>query len=521
MLMKMLVRLLAFVASLVAAVASNDGSYSVKKHIFNAVVDHYNFRPHPTFPLRYYVSDDYWKNTTDDGVVFFYAGNEADILQFVNNSGFMFEAAPEFNALVVFCEHRYYGTSLIDWDDTYQYLTVEQAMEDFNTLTVHLRQTYDMSPKTPFIAFGGSYGGNLAMWLRLKNPNLWAGAIASSATPLKHVLRETNNFNRIETDVYANVSQQCPTLIRRGWKELYDNVTTDDAGRRYVASVLGLCTIPSDASMANSIYGFVSGALETMVQYGYPYPTDFYNPVPGYPFQVACHGMLEAATGLGALRAAMDVYYNFTGQAGSCYGQVAQEGQAYWHRLGAQHRLVPHEKRLEKQDSISSSKQTRKAQEVDDDYEDDGVDHRMRDSWEDPWGYQTCTEAYQPMPTDGVTDFELPHTPNETAYFENCQKRFGVVPRPNWEEMHFMGADISTGSNIFLASGQLDPWRAAGIQEAPKGSPESIIVRIIENGAHHFDLRASHPLDPPSVIKVREEERAAMREWIVDWKARH
>ena len=66
----------------------------------------------------------------------------------------------------------------------------------------------------------GSYGGNLAMWLRLKNPNLWAGAIASSATPLKHLLRETNGFAKITTDAYGNVSSACPDLVRQGWKVL-------------------------------------------------------------------------------------------------------------------------------------------------------------------------------------------------------------------------------------------------------------------------------------------------------------
>ena len=135
------------------------------------------------------------------------------------------------------------------------------------------------------------------------------------------------------------------------------------------------------------------------------------------------------------------------------------------------------------------------------------------------WGYQCCTEVYQPMPTDGKTDFLLPSTPNETDYFANCARDWGVAPRPTYEERHFWGANIAAGSNIFLASGQLDPWRAAGIQAAPKGAPDSIVVRIVEGGAHHLDLRASHAADPPSVTKVREEEKAAMHQWVAEWKA--
>jgi hypothetical protein len=41
----------------------------------------------------------------ESGPVFFYAGNEGDIENFWNNTGFMFDIAPIFQALVVFPEH--------------------------------------------------------------------------------------------------------------------------------------------------------------------------------------------------------------------------------------------------------------------------------------------------------------------------------------------------------------------------------------------------------------------------------
>jgi len=141
----------------------------------------------------------------------------------------------------------------------------------------------------------------------------------------------------------------------------------------------------------------------------------------------------------------------------------------------------------------------------------------------DAWGYQTCTEVYQPMPANGITDFEVPYTPNHTAYFEECRRRWGVTPRPNWEEMTFQ-SDVfgPTGTNIFLTNGQLDPWRAAGIQWQPKGSTdETIKVRLIEDGAHHLDLRAPHPLDPPSVVKVRKEQVQEIKKWVKEWRILH
>jgi pimeloyl-ACP methyl ester carboxylesterase len=475
---------------------------NVTEYWFDTIVDHYNFRPtaEPTFPLRFLVNDQSYHNASSP--VLFYAGNEADIYQFVNNSGFLFEAAQAFQGMVVFAEHRYYGQSFPFGSaeaalnpQNISYLTVEQAMADFHLLQLHIRKTWKMSREAPFIVAGGSYGGNLALWMRLKNPNLWAGAIASSATPLKHLLRETNAFNKIVAEVYGNVSSQCPELIRQGWKELFDQARTEQ-GRQTIQTEMRLCHIPQGLhpdQIADEIHGWISGALETMVQYGYPYPTNFFAPVPGHPYKVACEDMLQEATPLGVLRAAAQIYYNYTGQAGDCFAWFAEsssfrsEGTRHWIRLGQLDRVYD--------------------------------DSALTDKTGTAWGYQCCTEAYQPMPTNGITDFELPYTPNETEYFEGCKRRWaGTTPRPNWEEITFMSDNIQAGSNIFLTNGQLDPWRAAGIQSVPRGSHDSIIVRTIKGGAHHFDLRPSHPLDPPSVIEVRNDEMAAMEKWIQEWR---
>jgi lysosomal Pro-X carboxypeptidase len=283
--------------------------YPVDEYFFPTVMDHYRFRTNEntgetnTFALRYFVNQQHWNNETKSGPVLFYAGNEANIVQFINNSGFLFEAAAELRAMVVFAEHRYYGESIPNTNNSanaissssssscrdddssfWDYLSVEQAMMDFNTLTVHIREQWNMTSSsksfstTPFIVLGGSYGANLALWLRLRHSNIWAGAIASFATPLKHILRETNDFYRIETEAYGNVSAHCPGLVRRGWQELYQGAAARDAGTRAaVAHALGLChPLPyynsnnnnnDNDAVAEHIHGWISGALETMVQY--------------------------------------------------------------------------------------------------------------------------------------------------------------------------------------------------------------------------------------------------------------
>ena len=50
------------------------------------------------------------------------------------------------------------------------YLTIEQALADYATLISHIKAEYE-GEGSPVIAFGGSYGGMLAAWLRAKYPN--------------------------------------------------------------------------------------------------------------------------------------------------------------------------------------------------------------------------------------------------------------------------------------------------------------------------------------------------------------
>ena len=168
------------------------------------------------------------------------------------------------------------------------------------------------------------------------------------------------------------------------------------------------------------MHGWISDALETMVQYGYPYPTDYYRPVPAYPATVACQNMVLDGTGLGALRSAVVVYYNYTGDAGDCFdfeGDVVTGSGRYWSRKGRHELLERREMRMmerwKKKQGVKSIRKRREdgsvterraAATTRDLYK---IDNRStEDRTEKAWSYQTCTEVYQPMPTNGITDFE-------------------------------------------------------------------------------------------------------------------
>ena len=91
--------------------------------------------------------------------------------------------ARKFNATVYALEHRFYGFSQPKRSTATRYLkwlTVEQALADTANFiqSVNAWNNYT-NPK--WVAFGGSYAGNLAAWFRLKYPDLTVGAVASSA----------------------------------------------------------------------------------------------------------------------------------------------------------------------------------------------------------------------------------------------------------------------------------------------------------------------------------------------------
>jgi len=149
-------------------------------------VDHFGFGTTATFRLKYLYNN---ASYAAGGPIFFYCGNEGGIEGFGDNTGIMFDLAPTLNAFVLFGEHRYYGTSLpfADTNDTFNdmahlgYLTTEQTLADYVLLLSAVKAKFNLPASTPVIAFGGSYGGMLAAWFRMKYPSVVAGAWAASA----------------------------------------------------------------------------------------------------------------------------------------------------------------------------------------------------------------------------------------------------------------------------------------------------------------------------------------------------
>ncbi|MFH4979865.1 hypothetical protein AB6A40_006574 [Gnathostoma spinigerum] len=159
-----------------------------KEHIYkwetkvypNMPLDHFSYTNPTTFKLRYLINtESYGPN----GPIFFYAGNEGPIEMFADATGIMWEWAQKYHGAVVFAEHRFYGKTLPFGAESFKtvenlgYLSSEQAIADFADLIVYLKEE-GLGPKareSKVFVLGGSYGGMLAAWMRIKYPHLVSG----------------------------------------------------------------------------------------------------------------------------------------------------------------------------------------------------------------------------------------------------------------------------------------------------------------------------------------------------------
>ncbi|XP_050441627.1 lysosomal Pro-X carboxypeptidase-like isoform X2 [Adelges cooleyi] len=466
---------------LVITLKSSLPSYVYETKYFTVLVDHFSFTKNDTFKMKYLINDSYWDSS--NGPIFFYTGNEGVIEMFCNSTGFMWEIAEEFKALVVFAEHRYYGDSLpygnASFDDKQHigYLTSQQALADYVDLIEHLRpKSHDKPPtidygeydtqtvdtrSNPVIVFGGSYGGILAAWLRMKYPASAEGAIASSAPIwLIEGLTPCNAFYRVASSVYMATSKECGQTIRSSWKAI-DDVTTTDKGKEWLSNQWKLCWPLKNSTDVTKLKSWAKRAYENMAMANYPYPADFLMPLPGNPIKEFCkpltNSQSDCYTLLSSVFEGLKVYFNYTGSS-QCL------------------------------DVHGTVKPSRKA-----------------------FSYQICTELMIPLCTNGIKDIFEKSPQNYTEDADYCYKEYGVYPAIGLAEKIYGGKHLIASSNIIFSNGLLDPWSSGGVLHDISNTVQAVIM---PDAAHHLDLRASNAEDPQSVTEARKYYKKTIKRWV-------
>ena len=479
-----------------------------KELFVDVKVDHFSFENSATFKLRYLLNDKYFTSNPQSPILF-YCGNEGPIEDFYNNTGFITEfLAKKFNALVIFGEHRFFGKSFPlggnqDYDiNKNKYLTSEQALSDFVDLLTIFKKEKNLN--NPVIAFGGSYGGMLSSWARMKYPHVFAGAIASSAPVLlfEDIKKIENSFFKIVTKTYERYDSKCPSYIRSGFQKLFDMrnstiISANPSVHKVLNDIFKPCTKIQNAADIKKLEDNIEDMIVTLAQYNYPYETSVFKPTPGEPVKVACGKISEIRnkTSYFGLSPLISGSINF---GYSKYNQVDYDTKYKLQYLKAAIDVFFNSTGTEKCMDIGNSNNS-------------SVNNTENLNG---WGYMACSEMIMPMEKNGVTDMFNPSAWNLEEFTKECKKTWNTDVRPTWIYDFYGGRDfykeINNYSKIFYINGKMDPWNAG----CPRYSNNKEVIVYEADSAHHLDLRYPNEKDPESINYARTLTEILIKKWI-------
>lgn len=520
---------------------------------FDQTIDHFNWAAplggKRTYRQRYFTYDKYWKSTGDKkGPIFFYFGNEDNVELYVNATGLMWENAEQFNALLVFAEHRYYGSSIIFQPGTkncMNWLTTEQAMADFATLIRFLKISLH-TESSPVIGFGGSYGGMMGSWFRMKYPALVQGVIAGSAPIWSFTgLSPPYDYNMYYKLVTRDASEQggatdnCKDNLKQAWPRIA--TIAHESGRKgldMIGHAFRTCNPLQDYNDAWNLIMWAQGPWATMAMGDFPYPSSYllhgHGILPAWPVRVACSPLnktfilpQEDTDLLNAVREAVGVYYNHSGDQTCFYnGDQYAAGTEFELR---RHTMTGWLERYRAKQITAQYQDIKHSSKVNDssipplptnlhpahwNNRDDGIP--WSESCTGDWGFQWCTEMTQPFTSGTDEDFYYPLSIfNITSSTESCMYEWNVSPRADWVPTTFGGKSLGSISNIVFSNGYFDPWSGGGILSNLSSTVRAVYV---PSGAHHLDLMFSNPLDPDDVKEARAIEVKYIAMWIKQYE---
>eukprot|EP01095_Lingulamoeba_sp_RSL-Kostka_P002150 TRINITY_DN13040_c0_g1_i1.p1 TRINITY_DN13040_c0_g1~~TRINITY_DN13040_c0_g1_i1.p1 ORF type:complete len:513 (-),score=184.43 TRINITY_DN13040_c0_g1_i1:87-1583(-) len=452
-------------------------------HYFNQTFDHFDSSDTRTFQEKYLVYDGYYNNYKGNAIqpLWVIMGGESEVIGGYNHDGLIFEYGKEFGALIISPEHRYYGDSLpfgtvnSFTPENIKGLKIQQALADYIEVIKYVKSQYNMTDDNPVFSVGGSYPGELAMYIRVAYPDVIDAGYASSAPIRYHpfIPDKTNSgaFYGISTRDFAMEDPNCPNYVRTAFAYILDNYD-DDEERQKISESLGMCsTLESGDQQLRLFELFILNAFATMTMGNYPYPAEG---LVAYPMKESCKVMktnLDTSniySYIENLGQAIGVMYNATGANLSCYNIT----ELYFPCADQTGCGPP-----TNTDSTS-------------------------------WNYQSCTQIVSDVSTNNVTDMFPPRPYDFDLLIDYCKETYGTVPDPtetttlyNWKN----------SSKILFTNGVLDGWFPGGVLSTYS---DDIIALVIPDSAHHFELRGSYPeKDPAAVTFARQEVKAIFTKW--------
>jgi len=336
-------------------------------------------------------------------------------------------------------------------------------LADFADLLMNIKSTWPGTSHTPVVAFGGSYGGMLAAWMRINYPWVIDAAVASSAPILQFTdITDCHVYNKIVTKAFEQPGKQCADNIRKSWAALEAKSKQGSNGLNFLQTNFRICQSLSPNNYT-AVRDWLQDTYGNLAMMNYPYSTQFLKKVPGHPVRVSCSYLGKTFADddalLQGIYQAINVFHNFSGDV-----QCNDLGNTGGTSLGT-----------------------------------------------DGWDIQTCNEMVMPFCGDGKEDMFYPYPWDFGAFRQSCESKYKTTPDLNKAKMVFGGADISTASNIIFSNGDIDPWSGGGVLKTLNPTLPTILIK---DGAHHYDLRPSNPEDTEEVINARILEKQYIKQWL-------
>ncbi|KAL5238760.1 hypothetical protein ACI65C_006170 [Semiaphis heraclei] len=441
-------------------------------------LDHFNPTDNRTWKQRYQVNLENYKN---DGPIFLMIGGEGSISAKWMHSGAWIDYAKEFNALCFQLEHRFYGESHPTEDlstSNLVYLSSDQALADLADFIVNIKIKYNIPSAAKWVAFGGSYSGTLAAWLRMKYPHLIHAAVSSSGPLLAKI--DFKEYFMVVENALETYKPECVSQIKQA-NQMINYFLKSDHGAKIIEKKFKLCD-PLDRKNEKDVsylFEILADNFAEIVQYNKD-NRHYRNPErSSVTLETLCDIMVNKS-----IPTPLDRYAAVNSKLLSLNGEDCQ-------------------------DNIYSQL----------------IDLYLNTSWSSSaayggrqWTYQTCTEFgfYQ---TSSQDDHVFGHNFPIDFFINMCQDIFGksynsellsaAVDRTNT----MFGELNIRDSRVIFVHGSVDPWHALGITQA---RTKNNVAIFINGTAHCANMYPPASSDLPELTQARTTIRSYLKEWLAE-----
>lgn len=442
---------------------------------FKQKLDHSSPSDLRTWKQRYFVNDSFY-DFNNQGPVFLMIGGEgpADARWMVK--GAWIDYAQKFKALCLNLEHRYYGESHPTEDlsiKNLQYLSSYQALADLAAFINAMNDKFKLKKNVRWIAFGGSYPGSLAAWLRLKYPHLVYAAVSSSG-PL---LAKVNFMEYYEVVINAlrekTGNEDCVTELKEAHKQIVSMMSSQPA---IVENEFRVCK-PFATASANDIknfYNSIADDFADLVQYNEDN------------------------------RISADAKYKNLTINTVCNMLTADGSVPAYKKLAAFNSII-----LEKSNQTCL------------DYNYNNMVRDLRNmTWSSgggrQWMYQTCTEFGFYQTSSGESEI-FGNQFTLDFFIQQCKDVFGakydeafIEAAADWTNNNYGALDIAVSRVVFV-HGSVDPWHALGIIKTQDNNAPAIFIK---GTAHCANMYPSSENDSSELVEARVEIQQYLAQWI-------